>query len=367
VVHRTAAHGSGVLLRASVVNSNDKNIVSRAASQTFSLQAFDANCGLQGYNCRSAFQQAFAAIAQAGGGTLELPAGTFEIDFPEIPENVNSGPPLASSSLIVVSPNTLIEGQVSPTGTYESVIQWSNTSIPTFIFASSSGSGMRDLHIQFTGTMPTAWPYFDSQMEQALGYNNQAGEQGGPYELSSFAYVFNSDDCTFDHLSFDSETHDNNHIFIIGINMKGKGIIENNGGGFSELANGNSITNIQLADFNHGFLVAGQHNLLVENITADHRGSDPDLPPGHVLYTTALKKYETVGTTTVQTNIQSTNVTIQNITEGPDTYSNIVAMGTLATKFIDGGIVNDIHSQHPLGLDQTIQAVQNVTFSNMTW
>jgi hypothetical protein len=163
---------------------------------------------------------------------------------------------------------------------------------------------------------------------------------------------------------FDSATHDNDHVFGVAINLKGKGVIERNGGGFSNLATGNSITNIQLYDFVHGFVTAGQNNLLVENIVADRRGSTMSIAPGHVLYTTALVEYDASG---IRTFLVSTNVTVQNITEGPDTYSNVHSAATLATKFINGGSVNNIQSQHPKGLDETIQAVQNVTFSNMTW
>jgi hypothetical protein len=332
-------------------------------SPTLSLQTFDPSCGQPEYNCRGAFQKAFAALAKAGGGTLQLPAGIIKIAFPEIPQNVRSGPSLTSQSLIVVPASVVIQGVIATDGTYASVIQWSNTNVPAFVFANASHSGMRNLHLQFTGTMPTVFSYFDFQLQQALGYK-QAKAQGGPYELFSFAYVFNSDNCTFDHLLFDSATHDNEHVFGVGINLKGKGVIERNGAGFSSLATGNSITNIQLYDFVHGFLTAGQNNLLVENITADRRGSTMSIAPGHVLYTTALVEYDSSGTTTF---LVSTNVTIQNITEGPDSYSNVHSAGTLSTKFINGGSVNNIQSQHPKGLDETAQAIQNMTFTNMTW
>ena len=63
----------------------------------------------------------------------------------------------------------------------------------------------------------------------------------------------------------------------------------------------------------------------------------------------------------------STNMTVQNITEGPDTYSNASAGGTLAIKFLNGALINNVVSQHPEGLIQTIYVDQNVTFSNMTW
>jgi hypothetical protein len=289
------------------------------------------------------------------------------VNFPEVAQNVATVAPLTRGSLIVVPPNTLIQGTVAADGTYESIIQWSNNSIPTFVFDNSSGSSMKDLHIQFTGTMPSLFPYYgDEALLQALGYNSKK-PQGGPYEIFTFAYVFNSEYCTFDHLLFDSATRDNAHVFGFALNLKGKGVIENNGGGFSELASGNSITNLQLYDFVNALLTAGQNNLLIENIVADRRGSTISIPPGHLLYTTSLVEYQTSGGTTVQTYISSTNVTINNVTEGPDTYSNVESLGTLATKFINGGKVTNIQSQHPMGLDQSIQSVQNMTFSNMNW
>jgi polygalacturonase len=37
----------------------------------------DSACGQPQHNCRPAFQKAFQAAAKAGGGTVQLPAGTF--------------------------------------------------------------------------------------------------------------------------------------------------------------------------------------------------------------------------------------------------------------------------------------------------
>jgi hypothetical protein len=182
-----------------VIAATSIHLAQAQTVRTIGLQAFDPACGQSGHNCRDAFQKALAAMAKAGGGTLLLPAGTFPVEFPEVAQNVHSGPALARSSLIVVPPNVVIRGHVGADGTFDSIIQWSNTSIPAFIFANASRSGMKDLHLQFTGTMPTLFSYFDTQLQQSLGYR-QAKAQGGPYELFSFAYVFNSDNCTFDHL-----------------------------------------------------------------------------------------------------------------------------------------------------------------------
>lgn len=336
---------------------------------TYTLQQFDPVCGQPGYNCQNAFQLAFATLAQAGGGTLQLPAGTFTINFPGVPQNVEGGAPLSRKSLLVVPPYTTIQGHVAANGTLDSIIQWQNTSIPVFIFNNSSHSGLSNLHLSFTGMMPKAYPFGDIYLLAALGYNptypHQNQMSGGNGELFSFAYVFNSDYCTFDHLLFDSATHDNAHIYSFAINMKGKGVVVTNGGGLTQLAESNRITNIQVYDFDNAFLIAGQDNFVMQNITTDRRGSVASSAPGHVLYTTSTNQWD-MNANLVAT-ILGTNTTVQNITEGPNTYSNASSGGTLAIKFLNGAQISNVVSQHPEGLIDTLYVDQNVTFSNMSW
>lgn len=337
-------------------------------AKRYNVQEFDRGCGQPGHNCQRAFQFAFRTIAHGGGGTLQLPAGTFTIDFPGVAQNIPGGATIAPQSLLVVPPNTTIEGHLAADGTPDTVIEWRISSIPVFVFAKASHSGLRNLHMRFTGTMPKAFPFGDIALLNALGYHptfphfNQMS--GSNEEMFSFAYVFDSDYCTFDHLLFDSATRDGDHIFNMAINMKGKGVVETNGGGLTKRGESNRITNIQVYDFMNAILVGGQNNLVIQNISADRRGSAPNLPPGHVIYTTGSSNFDSSGTTNLTL---STNTTIQNITEGPHTYNNVRSGGTLATKCLDGAQISNVNSQHPEGLIQTIYIDQNVTFSNLTW
>lgn len=352
-----------------ITNSIRTLTITSPASATYTPQQFDPACGQPGYDCHNAFQLAFATLAQAGGGTLQLPAGTFTINFAGVPQNILDGAPLARKSLLVVPANTVIQGHLAANGTSDSIIKWQNTSIPVFVFDQASHSGLRNLHLSFTGTMPKAFPYGDIMLLKALGYNptfpHQNQMSGGNGELFAFAYVFNSDYCIFDHLLFDSATHDNDHTFAVAINIKGKGVVTTNGGGLTQLAQSNQITNLQVYDFNMGFLVGGQNNFLMQNITADRRGSAPDSAPGHLLYTIATNLWDANGQ--LLNLLLSTNAIIQNISEGPNTYSNASAGGTLAIKCLNGAQINNVTSQHPEGLIQTIYMAQNVTFSNMSW
>lgn len=339
------------------------------ASKSYNLLEFDRGCGQPGHNCQRAFQFAFRTIARAGGGTLVIPAGTYSIYFPGVAENIPGGAPLDPQSLIVVPPNTNIEGHLAADGTPDSVIEWRNSSIPVFIFSRSDHSSMRNLHLRFTGTMSRAYPFGDIALLGALGYHptfpHQNQMSGTNAELFFFAYVFDSDYCTFNHLLFDSATRDNTHIYGGAIDMKGKGVIVNNGGGLMQLAQSNRITNVQVYDFSNAFLIAGQNDFVMENITADRRGSEEKAAAGHVLYTTSSNQWGADGKLVATT--LSTNTKIQNITEGPDTYSNASSGGTLAIKFLNGAKVSNITSQHPEGILQTVYVDQNVTFSNMNW
>ena len=201
----------------------------------YTLQQFDSACGKPGYDCHNAFQLAFATLDQAGGGTLQLPAGTFTVNFSGVAQNVPGAGPLARNTLLVVPANTIIQGHLAANGVPDSIIEWQNTSIPVFIFDRSSHSGLQNLHLRFTGTMAHDYPYGDVALLKALGYNpayqHQNQMSGNNAELFSFAYIFDSDYCTFDHLLFDSATRDNAHTFAMAINLKGKGVVVTNGGG----------------------------------------------------------------------------------------------------------------------------------------
>jgi hypothetical protein len=333
------------------------------------LKDFDPACGQLDHNCRGAFQKAFEAAAKSGGATLHLPAGTFPVDFPELSNDVRAARPFGSESLISVPPRVTVQGHVDGAGAPDTIIEWRISSMPVFIFAGASGSGMRDLHLRFTGNTPNSFPYGDIALLRALGYRptfpQQAQMSGGNYEMFSFAMLFDSERCVFENLVFDSANHDNQHVFGFALNVKGKGVVvAGGGGGLNATADGNRFSGIRVLDDVMGLLISGQENLVVENVTADRRGSSANIAPGHVLYFTGSNLFGPDGKATV---IMSRNVRVTSISEGPHTYSNIHAMGTLAIKYIDGGTFEHIASQHPVGLIQTLFAVRNLTFTDLSW
>lgn len=336
---------------------------------TFNVQDLDPACGQPDHNCRTAIQNAFSMFAQAGGGTLTFPAGTFLIDFPELAQNTASGAWFSASDLLVVPPNTIIRGHVDTNNVPNTVLQWRSTSVPIFVFARASHSGLQNLHAQFIGSTPALFPYGDVMLLKVLGYPttypHQVEISGSLAEMFTFAFVFDSDYTNFKNLVFDSATHDNNHIIGSAINLKGKGVIVNGGGGLTDSATGNTITNIHLYDFLGGMTISGQSGLRVNTVSADRRGSSGVGAPGHLLYLTDSIQFSSNGTAVAD--VQNTNVTVENITEGPDTYSNANSGGTLAIKSVNGGLVSNVNSQHPEGLIETLFQDQNVTFSNMTW
>ena len=336
---------------------------------TLSLADFDAACGQPQHNCRTAFQKAFEAAARAGGGTLRLPAGTFTVDFPEVSGDVSSGRPLQKSSLIMVSSNVTIEGHADAAGMPDTTIEWKVTSIPVFVFANASSSGMTNLHFRFTGVAPARYPYGDVALLRALGFNptfpHENQMSGGNYEMSSVVMLLGSEHCTFSNLVFDSAAHDNQHVFGFAFNVKGKGLVTAGfGGGLSETALNNRFSNIRIYDYVMGLMMAGQENLLIENVTADRRGSSSAIAPGHLIYLTATSLFGAKG---VVKRTLSKNVTVKNIQEGPQTYGNNQALGTLAIKSVNGGSFKSVISHHPAGLIQSLQADQNLEFDDLQW
>jgi hypothetical protein len=339
------------------------------ANVVLNIKDFDSGCGQPQHNCRSAFQKAFEAAAKANGGTLRLPEGTFFVDFPEVSNDVKAGKPLQPGSLISVPPHVMVEGHVDTNGNPDTIIEWKITSIPVFLFASASYSGMNNLHLRFTGTLPANFPYGDIAVLRALRYTptfpHQGQMSGGNYEMSTFALIFDSEHCDFENLVFDSATHDNQHAFGIGFNVKGKGVVVAGGaGGISAPADGNRFSGIKLFDFVMGFLIGAQENLEVDNVLGDRRGSTLNIAPGHVIYFTPSDRFSPEGKATL---IMSRNVRVTNVSEGPHTISNVHSLGTLAIKDIDGGTFEHISSQHPVGLIQTFVAVKNLVFNDLNW
>ncbi len=344
-------------------------LASSSGAATMSLTDFDAACGQPQHNCRTAFQKAFEAAQKAGGGTLRLPAGTFAVDFPEVSNDVSSGRPLQKSSFMMVPSNLTIEGHADAAGTPDTIVEWKTTSIPLFIFANASSSGMTNLHFRFTGIAPARYPYGDVALLAALGFNptfpHQNQMSGGNYEMSSVVMLFGSEHCAFSNLVFDSATHDNQHVFGFAFEVKGKGLVTAGfGGGLRDTAADNRFSNIRIYDYVMGLMVAGQENLLIENVSGDRRGSTSAIAPGHLIYLTGTALFDTKG---VVKRTSNKNVTVRNIQEGSATYDNSQALGTLAIKSVDGGSFKSVISHHPAGLIQTLQADQNLQFEDLQW
>jgi hypothetical protein len=339
------------------------------AETVINIKDFDAACGKPQHNCHDAFQKAFAAAAKAGGGTVQLEAGTFYVDFPGLANDNQPGKALDAGSLLSVPPRVIVRGHTDGAGNSDSIIEWKITSIPVFVFAGASGSGMSNLHLRFTGTTPQSFPYGDVAMLRALGYKptfQQANQMsGGNYEMFSFAFVFDSEHCVFENLLFDSATHDNQHVLGFGLNAKGKGVnVASGSGGLNGNADGNRFSSIKFYDYVMGMLVSGQENLVIENVVGDRRGSTAKIAPGHIVYFTGTSGFGANGRglTTL-----SRNVRVTSISEGPQTYSNAVSLGTLSIKFVNGGTFEHIHSQHPMGLIQSIVSSENLTFNDLVW
>jgi hypothetical protein len=90
--------------------------------------------------------------------------------FSGVPQNILGGVPIPHNSLLVVPANTVIQGHLASNGAPDYAIEWKITSIPVFVFDKASHSGMQNLHLRFTGTMPRAFPFGDVALLNALGF-----------------------------------------------------------------------------------------------------------------------------------------------------------------------------------------------------
>ena len=371
------------------------------------------------FNNRQPFQTALKALANMqGGGTLSIPAGDYFVDYPDIANDIDRRDPsnhnvfaekkLTRDKLIFVPSNARIAGEVDSSGNLLTRIHWKVTSVPLFSFINASYSGITNVAFVFDGTQPHFFPWSSTDYFDAVG--TKMGAEGGPYNLSAVIYTSGSEHLKFDHLTFASSAkpHDNGHTFAIGIISYGKdpdadyshvssrafAMLPMGGeipvGGPTACTTGNSYTNLNFADFVTGIAVSAQCNPVLENISGNYRGSwyrsfDPLRekdekkitwigPPGHLIYfppgsVDVMRRTPTHpnGERVYSRTVYSSNIAIRNITEGAETLSNYNSIGTLALKAINGGVVENVSSQHPRGLIQIMTDTHNLTLRNLTW
>lgn len=376
------------------------------------LASFGAQPNQPSRNSRDAFQKAFSQLGRSGGGTLQLPAGDFYIDYPEIardldPKDQSNAVRIKSArpspdKLLIVPAGVVIRGAGAASSHPATRIHWKINSVPLFSF-SADGAGIDNVEFVYDGLQPHFFPFQQEHFLQAVGIN--ARWLGGPYELSAAIYVIGASHLRFSNLSFRSSTVDNQHTFAFGIIMKGQGVIPEPdpamvrqmqagsrmaGGGLAGCVNDNRVENVHFEDFVMGILASGQCNLVLSHISANHRGSwyqsfDPshesggeikNIPgPGHVIYMTFQNAYdiEAEDDSTAATQkmyrgtTRNTNVVIEHISEGPDTLSNYNSLGTLALKNMQGGTVRDVVSKHPAGAIQSIVDVHGLEIQDVHW
>jgi hypothetical protein len=379
-----------------------------------SLASYGARPNDPTYNSFNALRQALSELAQAGGGTLSIPAGDYYLNFngmaddvdPKDPRNRDTlkQDPLDKKKLILVPPGVTIAGTRDAEGNSTSRIHWKTTSFPLISFVNADHSGIVDIVFVFDGMQPQFFPWAEEIFLEAVGYRTRW--IGGPYELSTVIYTIGSSNLRFENLLFCSSKSpaDNEHTFGFGIVSKGKtpvpqpvpGLLaslaigsKTPGGGLAECVSNNVYRSLRFEDYVMGILASGQCDPVFENIAGDNRGSwyrsfDPTNekgqtishigPPGHLLYLSFQDAYDvqrtsdsTYGRQVFKSTTRNKNVLLRNITEGAGTLANINSLGTLALKNIDGGMVANVTSKHPAGLIQTMIDAHGLTLQDLTW
>ena len=378
------------------------------------LASFGARPNDPRVNSRAAFQSALEKLKSLGGGTLSIPGGDYYLDFSDVASDVDPrdssntsllrAKNLKKEKLILVPPRVMVQGILDRSGNPITRIHWSVTSIPLISFINSDGSGAENLAFVFDGEQPQFFPWSQEDFLEEAGYKSRW--LGGPYELSAVIYTVGSGNLRFENLSFQSSRlpADNAHTFAFGIVSSGKGPVpqpDSNsvktllfgarlpGGGLSECVSNNIFRSLRFRDFIMGILAIGQCDAVFENIEGNNRGSwyrsfdpshetGPELehigPPGHLIYLSFQNAYDVErtpeapsGRQVFHTTTRNKSVTLRNIREGAETLSNMNSLGTLALKDMEGGIVTDVVSHHPLGLIQSMVDAHDVLLENLTW
>ncbi len=401
-----------LLLTALALGTTPSVLLSQTQSPVVELSAMGAKPNDPNLNSRDALQKALAALASKGGGTLHIAAGQYYVDFPDIASDVDPKDPasqavkrqknLTRTKLIMVPPKVEIVGDNAPGGAPSTVIHWKNSGFPVLSIVNADHAAIRNIAFVHDGLQPHFFPWAQEDYLQAVGV--PARWLGGPYEISAVIYEIGSDAVRLENLAFTSGTGDNEHTFAFGVVVKGKTPIPAPtktvvttlaaggrvpGGGLAACTNDNVFRNINFSRFVMGILASGQCSPVFDGITGDYRGSwyrsfDPTHerggslqsigPPGHLIYITFQDAYDVLksaahpdGEMALNHSIRNTNVTLRNISEGPDTFSNYNSLGTLALKNIDGGTVDGVKSRHPEGLIQSMADAHNLTLRNLSW
>jgi hypothetical protein len=161
------------------------------------------------------------------------------------------------------------------------------------------------------------------------------------------------------------------------------------GGGLYDCVSNNVLRSLRFQNFVMGIVASGQCRAVLENIEGNYRGSwyrsfEPTRetgsemkyigPPGHLIYLTFQDAFDVVrsqdapnGRQVFHSTTRNADVVLRNVTEGPETLSNINSLGTLALKNMQGGLVLDVVSHHPAGLIQSMIDAHELRLENLTW
>jgi hypothetical protein len=386
----------------------------RSSRAVISLESMGARPNDPNLNSRLPFQKAMAKLQVTGGGILSISPGDYYLNFPDIASDVDSNDAknaallkekdLKKEKIILVPPGVLVQGTLDESGNPRTRIHWNAASFPILSFINSDGSGVKDIAFVFDGLQPQFFPWSQEKFLEEVGYKSRW--LGGPYEISTVIYAIGSSNLRFENISFRSgkKPADNEHTLAFGIVLKGKGPVTQPdpnvlkalpfgvkipGGGLSECASNNVFRSLRFQDYVMGILASGQCSPVFENINGNYRGSwyrsfNPSHetgtkiknigPPGHLIYLSFQTAYDMersqdapTGHQVFHSTTRNQDVVVRNIKEGPQTLSNVNALGTLALKNIDHGMVANVVSQHPAGLIQSMIDAHDVELDSLSW
>lgn len=233
---------------------------------------------------------------------------------------------------------------------HNTTIKYSYNGLPLFSFVQSNGGGFENCKFVFTGTTQHVADFTNTQITAKMGIPSFSVN---PTAFWCAFFLMQSDNLTFNNLSFESATPDTAHVPSVLYTVWGNEATPGQ-------ANNLTITNQNFKHYCLGIVSTAQKGFKYKNITSEGRFNSGLLPPGHVIYMTNSNSFH---------QLVNADGLIDNIYDYGRELPNFdsVATGTLAVKYIRNSVISNVYSENRYGVIQSISNAQGNTFEHIVY